>query len=176
MEKELKDGRLPGYFDDYIKAIFQDLQGQLNRRIETQQRELKDSEQHTRTLIEEKDQRVAERAQSLMLQIQEFKSYTDKRLEEQNKFRQQVLEERARYATKELMDARYQELERRQEGFDREMENRLRSVETASTNTTAAQQEREKNQASNVRWTIAIATIVIGMISILANIVAAVLF
>ncbi len=164
------------FLEKLLSTRADDLQGQLNRRIETQQRELRDSEAHTRMLLDEKDMHTNNRMQFLDTRIAEFKEYTDRRLEQQNRFRQQVIEERERYASKELVDARFEEMERLASQHDREVDSRLRSAENALTQAATIATQKDKSQQTNTRWAIAVATLVITLVSIIANVAVAVLY
>lgn len=97
---------------EYVDARLVDLQGQIDRRIQTQQRELRDAVAHLETLIREGDKQAAAQTKALEKAVEKAEGISAVRFEQANRFREQIGEERRTFVTRDVLDSRVRELER----------------------------------------------------------------
>ena len=142
-------------FEKRIDVLFDDLQAQLDRRIQTQANERKDTERHLEGLLS-----------ALEASINKTERYTEQRLKDVNRLREQTLEDRGQFATREAIDAKFDAAYKRIDAVERHRDER-----------TGGETYRQQRQQQVQPWQLwvagALLTIVLTAAIIAANVATA---
>lgn len=135
-----------------VEAQLSDLQGQLDRRIKTQQDERRDTERHLEALI----QATREEMHQALAGIKD-------RLELLNRLREAVETDRLKFMTRDEIDARLGAHERRIDKTERDLDRRAGSE-------TALDRRRQQIQPWHLAVMGAAVTVITTTVAVLANV------
>lgn len=144
-----------------VAARHDDLEGQLDRRIKTQERERSDTERHLQAMIEAGDDRLEAYIQAQRESIRKSEDHYDKRLYDLNKVRDSAMQDRGLFATKESVDAKLEA-----------MAARIGSVEDDQISRRGSEQASDRRKTTATASTGAIVGIVTAAVAILGLLIA----